>query len=338
MNLDAERKQREIARNRAMFPVTETIKVEDVPFTPTELVLDLGEVVAQGQYMTLHKPQVLETMYQRKNLCLKLLKHDTTLWGDNKSMGVSSLMEATMCQNLMAFKGKAPRVYDIVKVNGRLGQITDFIEGEQTMLEMSHPDINFHDPETSQPHNQINGMLIDFQGAKFKNFNEFRKGVIKKATGKIQSKGASGRAYQSTRHFDAFRDTKERLEQYKIGDMTGKTVLDIGCNYGMIAREALAKGAFRAVGIDRPEITDIAEQLALIDGIFNIDFYGVDIRLLKQSDIEAITGLERFDVHFFLAMEHWVGLPPWIYNCSQLHIEGHGLDRDYRVEYPERKL
>ena len=295
------------------------------------LKITLGPKVAHGQYIDLYCPKELEKIYLRKNLCLKILKYGGDTWGSSDVMGVSNLFESSTIQNLMADRGFAPKVFDIVKINGQLAQVTEYLTGEQTTNEIEDERFIFHVPEVTQPHNQIAGKLLDFQGARFVDYAKFKQDVIREATGKIQSKGASGGAYQSTSYFGGFRDTLSRISEYCFSGLVGKSVLDIGCNYGMFSREALRMGAKRVVGIDRPEVTKIARKLALIDGYFNIDFIGCDASKVTSEWLEENTGLTKFDVHFFLSMENWIGKPKYIYNCERIYWEGHGENRNFRM-------
>lgn len=301
------------------------------------LSIDLGKKVASGQYVDLYCPPALPALYARQNLCLKVFKYGTNLWGANPVMGVSNIYESTVVQNLMAYRGKAPRVYDLVLVGNNYAQVTDYITGPAGGEKIEDSRFVFHTPEITQPHNLINGKLVDFQGAKFADFGAFRSDLIRRATGKIISRGASGGAYQSTDYFPGFRDTKERLSRYNITGLEGKTVFDIGCNYGMFSRAAIEAGAKRVVAADTPEVVAIARELAAIDGYFNIDFFGLYLDRVTPAELVKLTGISRFDVHFFLSMENWIGRPSWVNNCDLLYYEGHGENRNFHVENYRKK-
>lgn len=52
------------------------------------------------------------------------------------------------------------------------------------------------------------------------------------------------------------------------GDLSGKTLLDVGCGSGRLALEALKRGAERVVGVDfAPSMLEIARRQAEADGI-----------------------------------------------------------------------
>jgi 2-polyprenyl-3-methyl-5-hydroxy-6-metoxy-1,4-benzoquinol methylase len=84
-------------------------------------------------------------------------------------------------------------------------------------------------------------------------------------------------------------------------DLTGKSVLDVGCYYGFFLHDAIRRGARRAVGVEAdPERFRIASTLAnLWDG-------KVDIR---QGLLEEIELDEKFDVVLFLNVLHHVKDP-----------------------------
>jgi len=183
-----------------------------------------------------------------------------------------------------------------------------------------------------KPYNQIGGKLVDFQGAIFKDFPAYKKSVVEKAKTKTSFPRSERQLYQSTEYHIAKRKTKDRLKRYKFPRFEGKTVLDIGCNLGMMMREAYDLGAKRVVGIDWPDEVKVSQEMAILDGYFNLDFIGADIKKLKYEDIQKQSGIKKFNVHFFLAMEMWVGWPDWVKNCDTMYYEGHGKKRPFEVK------
>jgi SAM-dependent methyltransferase len=84
-------------------------------------------------------------------------------------------------------------------------------------------------------------------------------------------------------------------------DLTGKSVLDVGCYYGFFLHDAIRRGAKRAVGIEAdPERFRIANALATLwDGKIDV-FEG----LLEDVELS-----EKFDVVLFLNVIHHVKDP-----------------------------
>ena len=79
-------------------------------------------------------------------------------------------------------------------------------------------------------------------------------------------------------------------------DLTGKTVLDIGCNAGFYSVEALRRGASRVVGIDSDD--RYLEQGRLATQA--LGFTGVEFRNLSVYDVAQLG--ERFDLVIFMGV------------------------------------
>ena len=86
-------------------------------------------------------------------------------------------------------------------------------------------------------------------------------------------------------------------------DLTGKTVLDIGCNEGFFSFEAERRGASRVLAIDKGE--DARAKFALVKKIL-----GSQVEFSDQNlfDIQPAR-LGRFDIVFFLAVLHHLRYP-----------------------------
>lgn len=85
-------------------------------------------------------------------------------------------------------------------------------------------------------------------------------------------------------------------------DLTGKSVLDIGCNAGYICFEAVRRGASRVVGIDlKQEYIDQARFCADVLGA-DVDFHVMSIYDLRQLD-------ETFDLVFCVGI---------LYHCADI--------------------
>jgi tRNA (mo5U34)-methyltransferase len=78
-------------------------------------------------------------------------------------------------------------------------------------------------------------------------------------------------------------------------DLTGKTVLDIGCNAGFYSLEMKRRGAARVVGID-------SDEQYLAQARFAAEVNGADIDF-RQLDIYDVAQLhERFDLVLFMGV------------------------------------
>ncbi|WP_131195438.1 TIGR04290 family methyltransferase [Lichenihabitans psoromatis] len=78
-------------------------------------------------------------------------------------------------------------------------------------------------------------------------------------------------------------------------DLTGKSVLDIGCNGGFYAIEMKRRGADRVLGID-------FDDDYLAQARFAADANGLDIEFRKMSVYDIGTLGERFDVVIFMGV------------------------------------
>lgn len=78
-------------------------------------------------------------------------------------------------------------------------------------------------------------------------------------------------------------------------DLTGKTVLDIGCNAGFYSMEMKRRGAARVVGID-------FDSNYLAQARFAADVSGFDIEFIQMSVYDVASLHERFDVVIFMGV------------------------------------
>ena len=105
-----------------------------------------------------------------------------------------------------------------------------------------------------------------------------------------------------------------RLTFDRLGDLHGKTVLDIGCGSGVYMREALARGAKRVIGVDAaPRMLELAKQrldaaghrdgFELLEGNFPLD--GV-----PQADCAIVMGVMDYvadPIRFLTALKGQLG-------------------------------
>jgi tRNA (mo5U34)-methyltransferase len=98
-------------------------------------------------------------------------------------------------------------------------------------------------------------------------------------------------------------------------DLTGKSVLDIGCNGGFYAIEMKRRGASRVLGVD-------SEDDYLAQARFAAEVSGLDIELRKLSvyDVGAIG--ERFDVVLFMGVLYHLRHPLLALDLIHEHVAG----------------
>lgn len=87
----------------------------------------------------------------------------------------------------------------------------------------------------------------------------------------------------------------QRFEHAVPADLTGKTVLDVGCNGGFYAIQMKERGAARVVGID-------TDEGYLAQARFAAEVRGVEIELCRMSVYEVGALRERFDLVIFMGV------------------------------------
>jgi tRNA (mo5U34)-methyltransferase len=98
-------------------------------------------------------------------------------------------------------------------------------------------------------------------------------------------------------------------------DLTGKTVLDIGCNAGFYSLEMKRRGAERVVGID-------TDEEYLVQGRFASEVRGLRIEFHKLSVYEVAALGERFDVVLFMGVLYHLRHPLLALDLIAEHVVG----------------
>jgi tRNA (mo5U34)-methyltransferase len=96
-------------------------------------------------------------------------------------------------------------------------------------------------------------------------------------------------------------------------DLTGKTVLDIGCNAGFYSMEMKRRGAERVVGLDSDD--EYLEQAR-----FAAEVKGLDIEFRKLSVYDVGTLKEQFDVVLFLGVLYHLRHPLLALDLIHEHV------------------
>ena len=96
-------------------------------------------------------------------------------------------------------------------------------------------------------------------------------------------------------------------------DLTGKTVLDIGCNAGFYSFEMKKRGAARVLGIDwDPQYLDQAR--------FAAEVLGLDVEFRRMSVWQIGSLAERFDVVLFLGVFYHLRHPLLALDLIHEHV------------------
>ena len=107
-----------------------------------------------------------------------------------------------------------------------------------------------------------------------------------------------------------------RGSQHAIpADLTGQTVLDIGCNAGFYSIEMKRRGAARVVGID-------SDERYLAQGRFAAEVLGMEIEFRQLSVYEVGRLGERFDVVLFMGVLYHLRHPLLALDLIHRHVAG----------------
>lgn len=111
-------------------------------------------------------------------------------------------------------------------------------------------------------------------------------------------------------------DKFRRFAPHLPTDLTGKTVLDIGCNAGFYSMEMKRRGADRVVGVDSDDrYLAQARFAAATLGYDNIEF-----RKLSVYDVGALG--EKFDVVIFMGVLYHLRHPLLALDLIHEHVAG----------------
>lgn len=98
-------------------------------------------------------------------------------------------------------------------------------------------------------------------------------------------------------------------------DLTGKTVLDIGCNAGFYSIEMKRRGASRVLGIDH-------DERYLAQARFAAKVSGVDIEFQTMSVYDVASLREQFDLVLFLGVLYHLRHPLLALDLLHDHVVG----------------
>lgn len=105
----------------------------------------------------------------------------------------------------------------------------------------------------------------------------------------------------------------QRFEQSLPADLTGKTVLDIGCNAGFYALEMKRRGATRVLGID-------SDSDYLAQARFAADVEALDIEFRQLSVYDVALLAETFDIVLFAGVFYHLRHPLLALDLIHEHV------------------
>lgn len=279
------------------------------------------------------------SLYGRNGLALKRFKNPVVplsefYWGKPSQ---TSLVEATIIQNLFALDDLAPRVYGIVLLESKQRQWwTQVTDWAPSLPPYEHGEASYKATDQharskwkvtasidSNPKNWINGRLVDFQPYRFEDPSILRAEILRRAA-RPCAWGSRPEIYQDIPEWNVVgqRDSARRTHELGLDeiDFRGKSVLDVGCNVGTMSRLAAKLGASRVVGLDSPACARIASEISILLGYWNLDFHGCNLNSVDPRDLGGVGG--EFDIVFYLSQFKF---PAWAHEmCNDVMLfEGH---------------
>jgi len=234
--------------------------------------------------------------------------------------------DTAIIKNIAWLEGIAPRVYEIFQVFDTdtsiyKAQVMEYIDGdfptndEAGLLwdEYEERLKKYHIKRIDKDHwasNFKNKKLLDFDEFIFEDKQAYKNDLYNRYN-KIAYWGSTSAPYQDIPSIGAngCRSSK-RFELLGMNDLdlTGKTVLDIGCSGGQTLYWASERNAERIVGLDTKEIARITFEMANFHKRFNIETIGCD--LTKDNIMELVkekTGIDKFDYVIMFSVNWHIG-------------------------------
>lgn len=266
----------------------------------------------------------------------------------------TDMVDVTIIQNIYWINGLAPRVKDIIRFETRtkydhLAQVLEVATGPHTyknipelerIAEENFISIQYGDAhnEPDNPRNWIHGKYLDFGGFKIDR-ELYRNNLIERINtithfGHLM--GGKHVSYQSIDELgvDGKRKMKYRIETMRLNelDFKDKSVIDVGCNLGLMLHYAGGRGATSLTGYDLSKNIRVAREYANIRERFGINFYEQNLKE-KPPDKKA-------DIVFYLAMSEYLGFPEWLRDVTNevCVYEGHASTSPVQAERELKKL
>ena len=131
------------------------------------------------------------------------------------------------------------------------------------------------------------------------------------------------------------RNCDDRINQMNLKsiDFKDKTVLDIGCNLGLMSHYATTRGA-KVIAVDKINIIESAEMFKYLKGLSNVEFYA------DEFTPDTIDKYGEFDIVFYFAMIHSLGRPKKLKDITKeiLIYEGHNLENTITTYFELKEI
>ena len=255
------------------------------------------------------------------------------------------ITEYCVVHSYLASKGIAPKIYNQGMVSGYyFVEIEDVTNKKNTInatadiVRNACKESGFIIPhEIEFKHldgkNFLNGYYLDFHNFKI-DWEEFKiwfsKTVLDSHWGN-KGKGGKKCSYQDNLMVLGKRKVNQRVEEMSLRKVSfkDKTVLDVGCNLGVMSIWAKNAGAKNVTGID------CFHNFKLLADIYKFYTNTKNVTFIEEKIVpENIDKFGKFDIVFYFAVSASLGFPDKLSDITNelLIYEGHGKEDQRKTE------
>lgn len=255
------------------------------------------------------------------------------------------IIEYCVIHSYLASKGIAPEIYNQGRVSGYYYvEIEDVMNKKNTInvtgdiVRDACKESGFiipHEIEFKYPDgkNFLNGYYLDFHNFKI-NWPKFKmwfSDVIKNSHWGNKSKSGEKCSYQRNVIVTGKRKVVQREKEMSLSKISfdDKTVLDVGCNLGVMSIWAKNAGAKNVTGID------CFKNFKLLADIYKFYTHTKDVTFIEEKIVpENIDKFGKFDIVFYFAVSASLGFPDKLSDIANelLIYEGHDKEDRNKTE------
>ena len=255
------------------------------------------------------------------------------------------IIEYCVVHSYLANKGIAPKIYNRGRVSGYY-----FVEIEDVTKKKNKIDVTSdivrsackesgfiipHEVEFKHPDggNFLNGYYLDFHKFKvnWKRFEKWFSDVVLDSHWGNKGKGGERCSYQSNLMVSGKRKVAQRVKEASLRKVSfdGKTVLDVGCNLGVMSIWAKNAGAKSVTGID------CFNNFKLLADAYKFYTNTKNVTFIEEKIVpENIDKFGKFDIVFYFAVSASLGFPDKLSDITNelLIYEGHDKENERKTE------